>query len=186
MRYTCDIYEIPLSVFVEIYTNENNDIEFEGEDKKAACSRLVGDYMEIVGGKQLSAEILNCNERINLAAVIECMKACENMMRLKMYRDVCDILSSLGYGCKETDIAGMATRINALKARAQYDLDKLGSEEKKEESGRPSKRNFINEVVAIGKYNKMHINLKEWTAGAYACLVKQTCNEIEELNRKRK
>lgn len=186
MKYTCDIYEIPLSVFIEIYTNENNSVEFEGEDKNAACSRLVGDYMEIVGGKQLSSEILNCNDRINLAATIECMKACENMMRLKMYKDVCDVLSSLGYGCNESDIAGMASRINALKARAQYDLDKLGGEEKKESSGRTSKGDFINEVVAIGKYNRMHINLKEWTAGAYACLVKQTCSEIYELNRKQK
>lgn len=40
--------------------------------------------------------------------------------------------------------------------------------------------------VAIGKYNKMHINLKEWTAGSYACLVRQTCDEIDELNRKKK
>lgn len=51
---------------------------------------------------------------------------------------------------------------------------------------KPTKRGFINEVVAIGKYNKMYINPKEWTAGSYACLVRQTCDEIDGLNRKKK
>ena len=34
------------------------------------------------------------------------------------------------------------------------------------------------------KYNKMQIDPKVMTAGEYAWLVKQTCEEIEELNRK--
>ena len=33
MRYTSDIYELPLSVFIEIYTNDSNTIEFDDEDK---------------------------------------------------------------------------------------------------------------------------------------------------------
>ncbi len=33
MKYTSDIYEIPLSVFIEIYTNEGNDVEFKDGDK---------------------------------------------------------------------------------------------------------------------------------------------------------
>lgn len=186
MKYTSDIYELPLSVFIELYTNEENKIEFEDKDRNTARSKVINDYMEIVGGRQLSAEILNCNERMNLVMTIECMKACENMMRLKMYDDVCDILMKVGYSCKKSDISGMSSRISALKSRAQYDLDKMDKEKKEEPQEKPTKRAFINEVVAIGKYNKMHINLKEWTAGAYACLVRQTCSEIEELNRKRK
>ena len=80
----------------------------------------------------------------------------------------------------------MNARISALKSRAQYDLDKISKEKNEEQKEKPTKRGFINEVVAIGKYNKMHINLKEWTAGSYACLVRQTCDEIDELNRKKK
>lgn len=186
MKYSSDIYEIPLSVFIEIYTNEGNDVEFKDGDKDHVSERVINDYMEIVSGRQLLAEILNCNERMNLAMTVELMKACENMMRLKMYDDVCDILLQIGYSCKKSDISGMSSRISALKSRAQYDLDKISKEKNEEPKERPTKKAFINEVVAIGKYNKMHINLKEWTAGAYACLVRQTCDEIEELNRKRK
>lgn len=186
MKYSSDIYELPLSVFIELYVNEENKIEFENEDRDISRSKIINDYMEIVGSKQLSAEILNCNERMNLAMTVECMKACENMMRLKMYDIVCDILLKIGYSCKRSDISGMSSRISALKSRAQYDLDKISKDKNEEPKERPTKRVFINEVVAIGKYNKMHINLKEWTAGAYACLVRQTCDEIEELNRKRK
>ena len=186
MRYTSDIYELPLSVFIEIYTNDSNTIEFDGEDKEAASAKIINDYIEIVGSKLLFSEILNCNERMNLAMTVECMKACENMMRLKMYDNVCDILLQIGYSCKKSDISGMSSRISALKSRAQYDLDKISKEKNEEPKEKPTKKAFINEIVAIGKYNKMHINLKEWTAGSYACLVRQTCDEIDELNRKKK
>ena len=114
------------------------------------------------------------------------MKACENMMKLKMYDEVRDILMKIGYSCKKGDVMVMNARISALKSRAQYDLDKISKEKNEEPKEKPTKRGFINEVVAIGKYNKMHINLKEWTAGSYACLVRQTCDEIDELNRKKK
>ena len=36
------------------------------------------------------------------------------------------------------------------------------------------------------KYNKMQIDTHTITAAEYAYLVKQTCDEIEELNRKHK
>ena len=186
MRYTSDIYELPLSIFMEIYTNDSNTIEFDGEDKGAASAKIINDYIEIVGSKQLSSEILNCNERMNLAMTVECMKACENMMKLKMYDEVRDILMKIGYSCKKADVMAMNARISALKSRAQYDLDKISKEKNEEPKEKPTKWGFINEVVAIGKYNKMHINLKEWTAGSYACLVRQTCDEIDELNRKKK
>ena len=73
MRYTSDIYELPLSVFIEIYTNDSNTIEFDGEDKGAVSAKIINDYIEIVGSKQLFSEILNCNERMNLAMTVEGM-----------------------------------------------------------------------------------------------------------------
>ncbi len=188
-KYKCDIYDLPLSVFIEIYTNEDNDIEFENEEKHTACMRLIAEYMEIVGGKQLVGEIMRSNERITLSMMTECMAACENMLKLGMYNEVCDILLCLGYSYGKNDINGMKSRISALQARSQYDLDKLEKEEDEMRENiidKPTKRSFINEVVAVGRFNRMHINLKEWTAGAYACLVKQTCAEIDELNRKQK
>ena len=55
MRYTSDIYELPLSVFIEIYTNDSNTIEFDSEDKGAASAKIINDYIKIVGSKQLSS-----------------------------------------------------------------------------------------------------------------------------------
>lgn len=186
MKYTSDIYELPLSVFIDVYTNKDSRVEWEDEDKDAARARVINDYMEIVGGKMLEAEIMGGNERMNLMMTVECMKACENLMRLGKHVEVCGLLQTLGYSCKTDDAEGIKSRIAALKSRARYDLDKLDKEKMTEVGEKPTKRSFVNEVVAIGKYNKMHINLNEWTAGAYACLVKQTCEEIEVLNRKRK
>lgn len=51
----------------------------------------------------------------------------------------------------------MNARISALNSRAQYDLDKISKEKNEGLKEKPTKRGFINEVVAIGKYNKMYI-----------------------------
>lgn len=186
MKYKADIYDIPLSVFVEIYTNNDKCVEFEGGETDESREKLISDYMEIVAGKQLYAEVLGCNERMNLSMTVECMNACENMMKLGMYDEVHDTLVNIGYSCKDGDVKSMKERIYALKARAQYDLSKINTENGDSKKEIPTKRSFINEIVSIGKYNKMYINTKEWTAGEYACLVKQTCDEIEMLNRKKK
>lgn len=182
MKYTSDIYELPLSVFIEIYTNENNNIAFE-EEKEVACRKLVTEYMEIVGGKMLTTEIAESNAAVNLEMMMRCIEACEVLMQLNMYGKVCDVLLSLGYSCKKEDVGGIKARISALKARVQYDIAKMKGKKQEKKNEKPTKRGFVNEIVAIGKFNKIHINTKEWTAGAYACLVKQTCDEIEEMNR---
>lgn len=186
MRYGSDIYELPLSVFVEIYTDADNSVEFEGDDGKEAAARVIADYMEIVGGRRLRSEISESDGRMNLVMTVECMNACECMMRLGMYGEVRGILAGMGYPLDVSDTDGMSSRISALKSRARYDLDKAERDRREERPERPTKREFINEVVAVGKYNRMHIAMNEWTAGAYACLVRQTCDEIEELNRRRR
>lgn len=183
MIYKADINELPLNVFIEVYINENNNVEFD-IPKDEAVRKVVTDYMNIVGGKQMSAEIVNSNRRLNLILMSECMNACENLMLLGKWKEVCDVLLSLGYSLRESDKEKIRTRVKALKAKAEYDLS---AEEKDEEKAeKPTKEAFTKERVTIMKYNKMQIDTNTITAAEYAYLVKQTCDEIEELNRKHK
>ena len=57
MIYKADINELPLSVFIEVYTNENHTVKFDIPNDEAV-PKVVGDYMAIVGGKQLMAEVV--------------------------------------------------------------------------------------------------------------------------------
>lgn len=182
MIYKADINEIPLSVFIEVYTNENNNVEFD-IPKEDAVRKVVTDYMSIVGGKQIAAEIVNSNRVLNLTLMASCMNACENLILLNKWDKVCDVLLALGYSLKESDQDKIRMRVQTLKNKAEYDLSK---EKKPEKGERPTKEAFTKERAVIMKYNKMQIDARQITAGEYAWLVKQTCDEIEELNRKHK
>ena len=112
------------------------------------------------------------------------MTACENLMLLNNWKGVCDTLLTLGYSVKESDHEKMKLRVQTLKSKAEYDLSKEKEDDKPKE--KPTKDMFTKERVTIMKYNKMQIDPKVITAGEYAWLVRQTCEEIEELNRKHK
>lgn len=183
MIYKADINEIPLSVFIEVYTNENHGVSFDIPTDEAV-SRIVTDYMNIVGGKQIASEIVNSNRRLNLILMVECMTACENLMILGKWDDVNEVLRILGYSIKKGDKDKMKMRIQTLKSKAEYDLSKEKDDDKPKK--KPTKEDFTRERVTVMKYNKMQIDIKTISAGEYAWLLRQTCDEIEELNRKHK
>ena len=183
MIYKADINELPLNVFIEVYTNENHQVKFDLPTDEAV-RKVVTDYMNIVGGKQISAEVVNSNRKLNLILTIECMTACENLILLEKWKEVCEVLMNLGYSLKESDKDKISQRVQTLKSKAEYDLSREESAEKPKE--KPTKEAFTRERVTIMKYNKMQIDPKVITAGEYAWLVKQTCDEIDELNRKHK
>lgn len=181
MIYRADIDEIPLSVFIEVYTNGNHGVKFDIPTEEAV-GKVVSQYMGIVGGKQIAAEVVNANRRLNLSLMVDCMTACENLMILGKWKGVCDALLSLGYSLKESDHEKIRLRVQTLKSKAEYDLSKEEKPDKVKE--KPTKEAFTRERATVMRYNKMQIDPKTMTAGEYAWLVKQTCDEIEELNRK--
>lgn len=183
MIYKADINELPLSVFIEVYTNENHGVSFDIPTDEAVM-KVVGEYMAIVGGKQIAAEVVNSNRVLNLAMMVDCMTICENLIMLERWKCVCEVLMGYGYSLKEGEHDKIRLRVQTLKAKAEYDLSKEKNEEKPKE--RPTKEQFTKERVTIMKYNKMQIDPKVITAAEYAWLVRQTCEEIEELNRKHK
>ena len=183
MIYKADLNELPLNVFIEVFTNDNHEVKFDIPAEEAK-RKVVSDYMNIVGGKQISAEVVNSNRRLNLVLMVECMRACENLIILKRWKDVCGALSTLGYTLDESEHDRITQRVQTLKTKAEYDL----SREEKADTGqkKATKEDFTRERVTIMKYNKMQIDPRTITASEYAWLVKQTCDEIEELNRKHK
>lgn len=181
MIYKADIHELPLNVFIEVYTNSEHNIEFD-LPRIEAETKIVGQYMSIVGGKQIAAEIINANRVLNLMLLVGCMNACENLILLKKWKEVAEILSVLGYNLKEDEEEKIKMRIASIKAKSEYDLSKEKKDDKPKE--KVTKESFARERVLIMKYNKMQIDTTVMTAGEYAYLVKETCDEIEMLNRK--
>lgn len=183
MIYNADINDIPLNVLIEVFTNDNHNIEFSIPTEDAV-QKITHEYMNIVGGKTISAQLTNSNRVLNLMLVLECVTACENLVLIGKWKSVCEVLETLGYVLKDTEHEKIKKRVRALKMKAEYDLSKENKEEKPKE--KPTKDAFTKERVFIMKYNKIQINPNIMTAAEYAWLVKQTCEEIDELNRKHK
>ena len=63
-------------------------------NESQTIAKVVADYMNIVGGKQIASEVINSNRRLNLLMMVQCMTACENLMLLERWKDVCGVLES--------------------------------------------------------------------------------------------
>lgn len=183
MIYKADINELPLNVFIEVYTNENHQVEFD-MPRDEAVKKVICEYTSIVGGRLIASEIVNSNRRMNLMVILDCMTGCENLILMENWKGVCNALLRLGYSLKEDEHEKIKMRVQTLKTKAEYDLSKEQDNEEPKE--KPTKEMFTKERVMVMKYNKMQIDPKTMMAGEYAWLVKQTCDEIEELNRKHK
>ena len=122
--YKADINELPLSVFIEVYTNDNHGVKFDIPTDEAVA-KVVGDYMAIVGGKQIASEVVNANRRLNLVLMVECMTACENLILLNNWKGVCDTLLILGKN--ETGL--IVTRPETLNDLASKIFDSVENED---------------------------------------------------------
>lgn len=184
MAYEAKLDKIPLSVFIEIYTNPNNDIEFVG-DKREAIVSLIEEYMDIVGGLSLASYLSTENTMLNESTMLEVVSACENLMLLGRYKEVSEILSGYGYNISHEDKEKMKSRLETLKSKSRYYYDKAlqNREERKASNKTTTKEDFIKERVFLMRYNRLHIDVDRFSAAEYAYLVKQTTAEIEDIKR---
>lgn len=186
MVYEADLDKLPMSVFIEIYTNPDNDISFN-IDKKEAVMMLVERYMDIIGGTDVSSYLARENELLNFSTMIEALEGCKNLIKLGMFSEVSEVLNNYGYNIPAEDHEKMSQRINTLQSKAKYDLDKALKyrEEFKKENKATTRESFTQERVFLMRFNKLHIEVDKITASEYAYLVKQTSEEIKNIKQQK-
>jgi hypothetical protein len=186
MVYEADLDKLPMSVFIEIYTNPDNDISFN-IDKKEAVMMLVERYMDIIGGTDVSSYLARENELLNFSTMIEALEGCKNLIKLGMFSEVSEVLNNYGYNIPAEDHEKMSQRINTLQSKVKYDLDKALKyrEEFKKENKATTRESFTQERVFLMRFNKLHIEVDKITASEYAYLVKQTAEEIKNIKQQK-
>lgn len=188
MYYT-DLDRMPLGKFIEMFCGNLDALVMRGNHKKdelSVCAKkLINEYLSIVGGKILLAEISRKNEIINLGIKIDCMESCGNMIKMNDWETVCDILSLFGYVVDINDKDKIRQKIGSILANCRYRRDKLSSIDGSSQATMDFDYFTRERVVVMGHF-KMHIDKDVFSAKEYAFLVKRMCDDNDSMNRNRK
>ena len=182
--YTDDLQEMPMSVFIMIYTGKGDRVKFrKGTDREAAIEKLVSSYNAIIGEKNIRGMVIRksryLNHYIRLNAAIYASRAVEE--NDTGYAK--EILKMLGYSATADDV--LKRRIASIIASESFALDREREKPQEQDKNPMTEADFIRERVALMRHYKMHIDVRTYSASEYAYLVKGFCDEIESLKRQR-
>lgn len=187
MIYT-DLNKIPLLRFIDVFCGNYMALVINSIHKKEElepiAQKLIYEYLSIVGGRQALAEVAKKNEELNLGMKIECMLACENLMKIGRYVEVITVLAELGYRMREDEHEKMKTRVKSILGGSRLRLDMIKGQPAKDHDKGFDKGSFVRERVMVMQHYKMHIDPSVFTAGEYAYMVKGMCEEIERMIKK--
>lgn len=185
--YYKDLDQISVGKFIEVFCGNLDALVVNGshrqDDLSYAAKQMINEYMSIIGGKVLLAEISRKNEIINLRIKIDCMEACLNLIKINDWKHVCDMLSAFGYTVDVNDKEKINQRISSISANCKYRYDKLTSVNSAS-TAVMDRDYFTRERVMVMGHFKMHIDKDVFTAKEYAFLVKRMCDDIDSMNRR--
>ena len=184
--------EITLSRFIDIYLGDTAKTVREGASVEASCgeaerqeaaARLCMQYLSIVGGKSLMAQISRRNEMLSLQMRMACLDACRRLAKAGCGDDAQGIMAMLGYRFGAGEHERMMKKLDSLEAYSKYRMDKLrAAMEQAGKDAQPADRAyFTRERVAVMQHMKMHIDPGTFTAAEYAWMVRRMCDELESL-----
>lgn len=186
--------EITLSMFIDIYLGDTAKTVREGASGEAPCgeaarqevaARLCMQYLSIVGGKSIMAQVSRRNEMLSLQMRIVCLDACRRLAKAGCVDDAQGIMATLGYRFGTGEHERMMKKLDSLEATYRYRFDKLRAAAGQE--GKDAKAidrdYFTRERVAVMAHMKMHIDPDAFTAAEYAWMVRRMCDELEKVNK---
>lgn len=178
--------EIPMTRFMDVYSGNLQSLIKSGEhsdsELKEVSERLIHEYISIIGGANIEAEINKRRSICNLMRNIRCMELCEGYMSLGEIGVVCEVLSNLGYKYSPDQKEKIIQRIQSLKANSQFNLDRAKPDTSNKESEPVNLDYFFDECVALETHFKMQIDLNAMSAKKYAFYIKRMHREIKASN----
>lgn len=183
MFYT-SLSDIKLSVFIDIMTGNQRAVIVSGEHTDDECSvasaDLVLKYIELCGGKRYTAQLESRKKMVNIHIRRNCIETAYMLAKSGMYDDSCRILKKLGWSISPDDPEKLMNRLNAIRAKAELDMNTLPKEDDNERKS-ISRTDFSKERVMLMCHYKMYIDENVWTAEEYAILISQYNAEVARM-----
>jgi len=183
---TCKV--IPLTKFIDVYCGDLEALVIEGESDKealeAASSKIVAEYVKIIGGENMF-ELTRQNDLINKQIKVTVLEAAKGLLSMRAYTEAVNALASVNM---KAEVPDTVEEVKALNGRIDSELANLKrillSEAKKAESKQEQKvdrSHFMRELAMANAHFKFCIDPNQYTAESYAYLIKQMNNDFKRM-----
>ena len=168
---------IVLNDFIDLYLGEDTKAVAEGEapdrEVREAAERMRMDYIRIVGGSEVSAQLSRKNEELKIQMRRVCLQAAKALAESGNTGDACSIMAAAGWQVTPENISAKIAGIEAADRLKEARISKT------ETKGQTvSRETFTRERVALMRHNSMYIDASTMKASEYAWMLKAMCDDI--------
>ena len=174
---------IRLADFISLFLGDHGKAVAEGEatqqEIEDAARRMCEEYIRIVGGRQVAAQLSRENEALKLRMRDVCLRAARALCEAGDTENARAVLRSAGMPVDEHGADGMIRRIDGLMAADAYRRDKAALARKQERHTEVTREYFTRERVAVMRWAKMYIDERQISASEYAWMVRAMCDDLQ-------
>lgn len=174
---------IRLADFISLFLGDHGKAVAEGEatqqEIEDAARRMCEEYIRIVGGRQVAAQLSRENEALKLRMRDVCLRAARALCEAGDTESARAVLSSAGMPVDEQGADGMIRRIDGLMAADAYRRDKAALARKQERHTEVTREYFTRERVAVMRWAKMYVDERQMSAAEYAWMVRAMCDDLQ-------
>lgn len=174
---------IRLADFISLFLGDHGKAVDEGEatqqETEDAARKMCEEYIRIVGGRQVAAQLSRENEALKLRMRDVCLRAARALCEAGDTESARAVLRSAGMPVDEQETDGMIRRIDGLMAADAYRRDKAALAKKQERHTEVTREYFTRERVAVMRWAKMYIDERQISASEYAWMVRAMCDDLQ-------
>jgi len=174
---------IRLADFISLFLGDHGKAVAEGEatqqEVEDAARRMCEEYIRIVGGRQVAAQLSRENEALKLRMRDVCLRAARALCEAGDTESARAVLRSAGMPADEQGADGMIKRIDGLMAADAYRRDKAALARKQERHTEVTREYFTRERVAVMRWAKMYVDERQMSAAEYAWMVRAMCDDLQ-------
>lgn len=174
---------IRLADFISLFLGDHGKAVAEGEatqqEIEDAARRMCEEYIRIVGGRQVAAQLSRENEALKLRMRDVCLRAARALCEAGDTESARAVLRSAGMPVDEQGADGMIRRIDGMMAQDAYRRDKAALARKQERHAEVTREYFTRERVAVMRWAKMYVDERQMSASEYAWMVRAMCDDLQ-------
>ena len=174
---------IRLADFISLFLGDHGKAVAEGEatqqEVEDAARAMCEEYIRIVGGRQVAAQLSRENEALKLRMRDVCLRAARALCEAGDTESARAVLRSAGMPVDEQGADGMIRRIDGLMAADAYRRDKAALAKKQERHTEVTREYFTRERVAVMRWAKMYVDERQMSAAEYAWMVRAMCDDLQ-------
>lgn len=174
---------IRLADFISLFLGDHGKAVAEGEatqqEVEDAARTMCEEYIRIVGGRQVAAQLSRENEALKLRMRDVCLRAARALCETGDTESARAVLRSAGMPVDEQGADGMIRRIDGLMAQDAYRRDKAALARKQGRHTEVTREYFTRERVAVMRWAKMYVDERQMSAAEYAWMVRAMCDDLQ-------